>query len=80
MSPILAILLLLVLVVFPLWAGYRILALGRDNESLKWRVAALEDKLGGKARPDDDGTKPAHAKIVFPSDKRTTPPPSPDSN
>lgn len=45
MVPLIITLLVLVLVVFPLWALFRILSLGKENEALGWRLAELEREL-----------------------------------
>ena len=43
--PLIILLLVLVLVVFPLWALIRILSLGKENDLLGWRVGELEREL-----------------------------------
>ncbi|MDO8544263.1 MAG: DUF2339 domain-containing protein [Opitutaceae bacterium] len=45
MVQLIVVLLVLVLVVFPAWAIYRILALGKQNDALAWQLTNLERQL-----------------------------------
>ena len=45
MVPLIIAFLVLVLVVFPLWALIRILSLGKENDALAWRLAEFEEQL-----------------------------------
>ena len=80
MVPALVLILVLVLVVFPLWALLRILALGKDNEALGGRVTELERDLQ-LLRHERASTPPAAAASTAPTSApvaaNTAIPPSP---
>jgi uncharacterized membrane protein len=83
MVPLIIAFLVVVLVVFPLWALIRILSLGKENDALAWRLADLERELRelrDKARaPAAEPTSPAPAGASLLASAETTqaPPPAP---
>ena len=71
MVPLIISLLVLVLVIFPLWALIRILALGKENSALEWRFAELERELrelraGLRGRPPEAAAPPSTAAAAAP--------------
>ena len=72
MVQLVVLLLVLVLVVFPLWAIFRILSLGKETDALAWRLADLEREL--REQKERLGPRPISA--TTPS-STSTPSPAP---
>jgi uncharacterized membrane protein len=70
MVPLIELLLVLLVVVFPVWTIVRILALGRENNALAEKLAELERDL----RIDRDQRGPAPAVVAPPVTPPTAPP------
>src|SRR3954469_7531504 len=80
MVPLIVLLLVLVLVVFPLWALIRITSLGAKSESLEqkidaldWELKQLREKIRSAPTPAEPEAAPAP--IIQPAPAPVAPPP-----